>query len=584
MEQVTENQAPAGQDQIKILTELVQQLLRERECKQEPEDPYVSTRIPVTDFSVYSELTEALPSIGENFFQTPLTEEERKVAIHSCPKNMKKTDSAIYGIQLALAQVTRPIDYYVHRRIQDNKVMETSKDREILFANTMRALLSDICATVTQESLQQSTIPKGTDRSNTVKAPSTTAANTTESSHKTHDHQSNFRRRGRGRGKGYVQIGMVQDNGQPMSSGRSGERIQNPLQDPRLRITSAGGGTRILQPAIHDTEGERRPLTRPRPPDMEPRDLEAAYQYKGTIDGVVCTEARECGGSIKIRGHYLPGTAGINRKDMASLPQDQHPPTSDLCFILVSIAGDILNTELEVCTTRCRPIFIIPEKEAGSILQLVPGQQSAGTECPDPQLDKIRQSILLSTPESDSLGNSQGSPRASYNDSSEINVEIHDLVPRPYVTINFTATSSSNICSSGSKKRKVTALGKQALELDGLKDQRRFLKTLGLGNRAIDFIFSKKRRVRRRFSPAELAAHPMFSEFIKTLDDTSIKSFIRPAMDISPVIELFREWGQNSSFTIKQITVKICWLLSVTGSLRASDIHTIDDQRSHIEK
>ncbi|OMJ13744.1 hypothetical protein AYI70_g8326 [Smittium culicis] len=137
MEQVTETQAPATQDQIKVLTELVQQLLRERE---------------------------------KDFFRTPLTEEERNIAIHSCPKTssmnytspplndtasrtVKTTNYAFYGIQFAYAQATRPIDYYFHRRIQENKVMDTSEDPEILFASTMRALFSDIAATVTQESI-----------------------------------------------------------------------------------------------------------------------------------------------------------------------------------------------------------------------------------------------------------------------------------------------------------------------------------------------------------------------------------------------------------------------------------------------
>ncbi|OMJ27954.1 hypothetical protein AYI69_g2585, partial [Smittium culicis] len=71
MEQQAETQATMSQDQLKILTDMVQQLLRERE---------------LTDLTVYPELIEALPSIEEDFFRTPLTEEERKIAIHSCPK------------------------------------------------------------------------------------------------------------------------------------------------------------------------------------------------------------------------------------------------------------------------------------------------------------------------------------------------------------------------------------------------------------------------------------------------------------------------------------------------------------------
>ncbi|OMJ13041.1 hypothetical protein AYI70_g8755 [Smittium culicis] len=76
-----------SQDQVKELADMVKELLRDKECNAEPEDPYVTTRIPLTDLAVYPELIEALPSIEEDFFCTPLTEEERKEAIHSCPRS-----------------------------------------------------------------------------------------------------------------------------------------------------------------------------------------------------------------------------------------------------------------------------------------------------------------------------------------------------------------------------------------------------------------------------------------------------------------------------------------------------------------
>ncbi|OMJ29092.1 hypothetical protein AYI69_g1406 [Smittium culicis] len=225
---------------------------------------------------------------------------------------------------------------------------------------------------------------------------------------------------------------------------------------------------------------------------MESQIGETAYQHKGTIDGVVCTGARDCGGTIgvsllrqhnhtllcqEIRGHNLPGTTGINRKDMDSLLIDQHLPTSHICAI-----GDILSTEPSIWAPRLLPLCIIPEQEAETILQLVPGQQSAYSEPSDSQMDQVRQSVLMPTLESDSPGSSEGPPRASQNETSVYNVEIRNLVPRPDVSISITATASSrNNFSSRSKKRKVAALGKQALELYGLEDQRRFLETQGLG-------------------------------------------------------------------------------------------------------
>ncbi|OLY85422.1 hypothetical protein AYI68_g383, partial [Smittium mucronatum] len=68
------------------LTALVRQLMLEREPQLNEEDPFVTSRIPVTEFSVYTELSEALPSIEEDFFRTPLSEEDRKTALYTCPK------------------------------------------------------------------------------------------------------------------------------------------------------------------------------------------------------------------------------------------------------------------------------------------------------------------------------------------------------------------------------------------------------------------------------------------------------------------------------------------------------------------
>ncbi|PVU95649.1 hypothetical protein BB561_001686 [Smittium simulii] len=88
---------------IKELTEKVNQLLRERGSQEETEDPHVTTRIPVTDLTAYPELIEALPSIEEDFFRSPLTDEERKNALYSCPKNNSIT-RYIHSISVLIHQ------------------------------------------------------------------------------------------------------------------------------------------------------------------------------------------------------------------------------------------------------------------------------------------------------------------------------------------------------------------------------------------------------------------------------------------------------------------------------------------------
>ncbi|OMJ12321.1 hypothetical protein AYI69_g9449 [Smittium culicis] len=67
---------------------------------------------------------------------------------------------------------------------------------------------------------------------------------------------------------------------------------------------------------------------------------------------------------------------------------------------------------------------------------------------------------------------------------------------------------------------------------------------------------------------------------IVALEESSITSFIRPSMDISPIIEYFREIGDNEKLDIKNLTSKTCWLLAVCGFMRTSDIHRIDDAQT----
>ncbi|PVU93875.1 hypothetical protein BB561_002973 [Smittium simulii] len=264
---------------IKELAEKVNQLLRER------------------DLTVYPELIEALPSIEEDFFRSPLTDEERKSALYSCPKTssmnynppplndsassaVKKTDSALYGIQLELAHATRSIDFYAHRRIQDNPTLDTAEDPKTMFASTMRALLSDIAATVTQTRLdnihremglpskpqqliplntkplmdqemldalvaskkpaprrqrvqpfckrQQNSVPRDAVSSSTATAHSTNAATTPDT---TSSHQD------RQRAPNYVQIGVGKAHRQPMGQNIVEKGYKIPFMNP-ASITS----------------------------------------------------------------------------------------------------------------------------------------------------------------------------------------------------------------------------------------------------------------------------------------------------------------------------------------------------------
>ncbi|OMJ25495.1 hypothetical protein AYI70_g861 [Smittium culicis] len=70
---------------VKEQTELVNELLPEMKRNLYPENPYITTRMHLTNLAVYLELIETLYSIEEDFFCT-FTQEERKIIITFDPR------------------------------------------------------------------------------------------------------------------------------------------------------------------------------------------------------------------------------------------------------------------------------------------------------------------------------------------------------------------------------------------------------------------------------------------------------------------------------------------------------------------
>ncbi|PVU92303.1 hypothetical protein BB561_003915 [Smittium simulii] len=164
---------------IKDLTEKINILYMDRERQvtqqtlqmevQDPEcgDPHARIRAPMVEVESYPRFLEAIPSLEEDFFRNPISEEERKEIVYSCPKflgmnytppplnktaptSVRKMDSILNGIQLSLANLTRPIDQYVHDKLRRYPETDPKDNEDSNFAVSMRKLISDLASTITQ--------------------------------------------------------------------------------------------------------------------------------------------------------------------------------------------------------------------------------------------------------------------------------------------------------------------------------------------------------------------------------------------------------------------------------------------------
>ncbi|PVU91551.1 hypothetical protein BB561_004345 [Smittium simulii] len=310
--------------------------------------------------------------------------------------------------------------------------------------------------------------------------------------------------------------------------------------------------------------------------------------------------------------YYVSQTSGIIRNNVVK--PGGRPEQADYSNRMVSIPRDIYESDLSTRPSQCRPVCFLPEQEGGHILQLVLGPQSRRTECTDTQLVRVEQPILLPTLKLNLSGNSESTQGENNHDAGYSDVEISNMVSGSSGSLGVpTAITSSNNDYSRPQKRKVSAIKQQTLVIDGLEDQRRFLETQGLGTYAVDFILSNERRVRRRSRYSSIQqrfldwgiANDIITDIsapkLSIIWQSTIKAYksaiLRlsdsqselsmhpiPEIDIPPILELFREWGPTPNLSFKQLTSKLCWVLAVTGFLRASDIHRIDDAQTRINQ
>ncbi|OMJ14113.1 hypothetical protein AYI70_g8093, partial [Smittium culicis] len=136
----------------------------------DPQVSYITERPLPADMELYKELQEALPTVTEDFFKSPLSDINRKKFFAAVPRNSaidydppavnfkfssnaRRIDTAIYDAQYRLSAITRPIDFFVHECIQGGNQVPISKVIE--FANSIRILLADTATHLSQCRINQ---------------------------------------------------------------------------------------------------------------------------------------------------------------------------------------------------------------------------------------------------------------------------------------------------------------------------------------------------------------------------------------------------------------------------------------------
>ncbi|PVU91960.1 hypothetical protein BB561_004095 [Smittium simulii] len=361
-----------------------------------------------------------------------------------------------------------------------------------------------------------------------------------------------------------------------------------------------------------------------------------AHQRQRTINDIIRTPAPECCWSFGISLLRQYHHSSICKKVWC----DEHAPPGYICSVcnessgcteptdradgMVNVRPGVLQNNGIIRATRCRPVCIENKHEASKLLQLVSRQQGCRSELPALQLVELEQPVLLPTMEPDIPGSPESAPRTSDYYSDNASMENSNVVSGPTEIISCPATApTGNDGHTRPQKRKISAVEQQELVPHGMENQRRVLQaqvkrrsryhstqkhfldwhlannqsapiqTSHIVNYLAHIFKTKKLSTNTIKSyksailnlvadPKTVGNSPCIKEFLRAINETEIKSFVNPEIDISPIVSRINEWGETSGLDNLKLTTKCCWLLSLCGYLRASDIHRIDDARTII--
>ncbi|PVU97718.1 hypothetical protein BB561_000340 [Smittium simulii] len=260
--------------------------------------------------------------------------------------------------------------------------------------------------------------------------------------------------------------------------------------------------------------------------------------------------------------HALPGhiRSACNESSRCTEPTDRIGG-------IVYVRPSVLQNNGIVWAAQYRPVCIENKHEANKILQLVPRQQI------------LDQPLLLPPVEPDIPGSPESAPRTSDNHFSHASIKNSNLVSGSTGIISCLATASTgNDGHTRPQKQKISAVEQQELVPHCMENQRRVLQAQGLSDTDINIIVSNKRAVKRRpryhstqkqfldwhltknqstsiqtshivdylahtfktkklmADPKTVGNSPCIKEFLRAIEETKIKLFVSPEIDISPIV------------------------------------------------
>ncbi|PVU93738.1 hypothetical protein BB561_003071 [Smittium simulii] len=325
----------------------------------------------------------------------------------------------------------------------------------------------------------------------------------------------------------------------------------------------------------------------------------------------------------EIWGYDFTQITRDSRKYLEILLKNKYSTTSDLRTIntksskcseqinctngIVNVGSNIHTVKQAVRRSRHRSICISKQHKITNVLQLVPRPQGSKTKCLSAQLEIVGKPILLPALEPDNTSDQKGT--SGKNNTNNYNPVLQDcnMVPGPTGTVYPTATASTSnhslgnyavdfiVCNKRRIRRRIryNSTQQRFLEWKRSKNLTDSISAAQIVNYLAEIYFTDKLKPStiKAYKSAilglvedttEITNQRIFKEFFKTLNESSIRSFIKPSINIGPILITFSNWGPNSEIAIKNLTSKLSWLLAVTGLLRSSNIHRIDDARTHI--